>query len=100
MLFPKEMTEGQRKRNAAIKEGKLLAKDEDMIFTAKGLVLTTLKLVTNKTYIFAVLALTARTFFGIGLATFFSKIVIIKFGASPTKSAMLIGTTLLTGMTG
>ena len=97
-MFPKEMVEGKKKRQKAIAEGKIPGADQQLEYNLKGMLRTTYKLLTNKTFIFAVLGVTTKTLLGVGIGAFFTKLIILKFGASPAKAGVIVGASLIPGM--
>ena len=98
IMFPKEMVEGKKKRQKAIAEGKIPGADQQLEYNLKGMLRTTYKLLTNKTFIFAVLGVTTKTLLGVGIGAFFTKLIILKFGASPAKAGVIVGASLIPGM--
>ena len=98
LLFPKQMKDGKLKRDAAIKKGHLPSPDDKIQYTIKGFFMESIKIMLNKAFILATLALTAKALFAIGMTAFLEKILVVKFGVNSYKASMLIGFFLTFGM--
>ena len=98
LLFPKQMKDGRIERDAAIKEGHLPSSDDNIKYTIKGFIIESIKLILNKTFILATLALSAKTLYFVGIGAFIVKLLVVKFGVSSYKGSMILGVILIFGM--
>ena len=100
LCFPKEMPTFKKKREQALKEGDLPTANDNMGKSIRGFATATLDLLKNATYVFTVLGVTVRTFFGSAIGSFFAKIVLLKFGGTSFQIALSIGAVMLPAMSG
>ena len=95
MLFPRRMHGKETlKRQQSIQSGHLPAADKNIKYSFKGYFLATFKLVLNKVFMFAILALAVRLIFSVGMVTFIIKVMILKFGIEPSKAGSVLGIAL------
>ncbi len=62
--------------------------------------MATFHLVTNVTFIFAVLGETVKAFYGSATGSFMAKLILLKFGGSPLEVALAMTVVSLPGMGG
>eukprot|EP00794_Sanderia_malayensis_P000568 gene568-1226_t len=98
LCFPAEMPKFRKKRDEALKKGELQMAEKDIGTGIRGFFRATLSLCKNWTFIFASLGLTVRVFFGSAMGSFFSKIILLKFGGSSYEVGMMMGVVLLPAM--
>ena len=96
--FPQMLPGAKERHERAIKEGSLPKRDENLKGNLKDIIPATKLLLTNKTFMFNTLGITAGSIFGGGLATFLAKILQIKFSVSSSLSGIILGAVLIPGM--
>ncbi|XP_065648193.1 solute carrier organic anion transporter family member 4C1 isoform X3 [Hydra vulgaris] len=94
LFFPKKLPGGDKKREEAIKLGNLPQSDLSVKYTIKGFIIESFKMLRNKSFMLSVLGLTVKSLFGVSIGTFFSKLLILKFGIPPDKANMILGAVL------
>ena len=98
--FPRELPGSKEKRDQAIKEGYLPKKDLKLRRKLKDILPATVQLITNPTYLFNTLALTASSLFGGGLGPFIAKFAQLNFGVHPAIAGLTLGTVFMVGAAG
>eukprot|EP00794_Sanderia_malayensis_P000574 gene574-1233_t len=98
LCFPAEMPKFRKKRDQALDKGELQSAEKNIGTGIRGFFRAILNLCKNWTFIFASLGLTVRVFFGASMGSFFSKIIILKFGGSTNVVGMMMGVALLPAM--
>ena len=92
-------SEQKLKREKSIKMGHLPAQDK-LEYTIRGYFLSTFSLCKNKVFMLAVLGITVRMLYTIGLISFFIKFLIIKFGVEPAKAGQTFGAIMVPSLIG
>eukprot|EP00794_Sanderia_malayensis_P000567 gene567-1225_t len=100
LCFPAKMPKFRKKRDQALDKGELQSAEKNIGTGIRGLSKATLSLFKNKTFVFAALGQTVRVLHGASLGSFFSKIIILKFGGSSHNIGILTGIVLLVSMAG
>ncbi|KAK3749556.1 hypothetical protein QZH41_019697 [Actinostola sp. cb2023] len=95
--FPRELPGTREMRAKAMEAGEIPKHKEELQGNIKGIIPATKDLLTNKTYIFNTLAVSAG-FFGGGIANFLSKVLADKFNVSTVMSGVALGAILVPGM--
>ena len=98
--FPRELPGSKEKRDQAIKEGHLPKTDLKLRRKLKDILPATEQLITNPTYLFNTLALTASSLFGGGVGPFIAKFAETNFGVHPAVAGLTLGTVGMVGAAG
>jgi hypothetical protein len=97
LAFPAQLPGTQEMRDKAIKEGNLPKRDEKIQGKLKDIVPATINLLKNPTYMCNTFGLTIGSMWGIGVFTFITKILILKFGVNPVMSGIVLGCVMVPG---
>eukprot|EP00795_Rhopilema_esculentum_P017325 gene17325-8903_t len=99
ICFPREMPKYRKRRLEAMDAGKLPPANNEIGKGLVGLLRSLIDLLKNKTYVFSCLGLTIELIFAAALRGFYTKIIVLKFGGSLSKIALLSAAVFIPGNT-
>ena len=100
ILFPKQMKNKHTiKRQKSIKMGHLPG-EQQVNFSFKGYLRSMVSLCKNKVFMLAVLGITVKMLYTIGLFTFLIKILILKFGVQASTAGKTLGIIMAPSLVG